>query len=372
MSDLTNPRFLCIPLLLLSIPFFIQRLFRAQDAANRQFVTKLLMINLLILIPSYNVYQESTHISLHWWQYVLGNVVLQAIVLLQYFTVDQFLNGDISPLKMVVKHNVFLVTISFSIMMGIVDYLRRDHFASVTDPESFERSWMYVASQLCYNLPLIYVISMMVKLYWKNLSQYKEPSFVVRRVFNMLGLTVAVTIMLIALVNTFVSLAVNNPYRILLYSLVQNVGRPTVFLLIILGTVIPQPIIEKLLFPLKYFLAQRERRQRELLCYLHERLIHLVPSIHLPNEQLRDLRVLTEIEDARDVIWGQVPQTQPMKAREEAAHLFHLLRNNDIISQPGEHIPPSIQGNVLKHNVAVARYLRRFEARGARHGPGRL
>src|SRR5919199_2733947 len=144
MSDLTNARFLCIPLLLLSIPFFIQRLFRAQDEANRQFVTKLLIINVLILIPSYNVYQESTHISLQWWQYVLRNVVLQAIVLLQYFTVDQFLNGNISPIEMVVTHNVFLVTVSFSIMMEVVDYLRRTHFALVTDPGSFERSWMYV------------------------------------------------------------------------------------------------------------------------------------------------------------------------------------------------------------------------------------
>ncbi len=54
-------------------------------------------------------------------------------------------------------------------------------------------------------------------LFWRGISQYKELSFIIRCGFYMLGLTIAIVIMLMAIVNTFISLAVNNPYRILVY-----------------------------------------------------------------------------------------------------------------------------------------------------------
>ena len=364
MSDITNPRFLCIPLLLLAIPFFVQRLFRAPDRANRQFVAKLLIITVLFLIPSYNVYLESVHRPMQWWQYTLGNVVLHAIILLQYFVTDQLINSHIPKIKAAVKHSTFQFTISFSLLMIIIDFSRRNHFASVTDPEVFERSLIYLLAQISYNAPLIYTIFLMIAIYQRSLSRYQDISFVIRHIVVISGLAVAVGIMVLALINTIISLVINNPYRVLVYSLIQNVGRPTVFLLVILGVMLPQRFYSRILRSHERILEQRQQEQLNLLRFLHARMIQIAPSIHLQNEQLRDLRLLTEIDDAREMIWSQVPRTQPITPDEEAQHLFDLLRSNQTVEQPGEYMLPAIRGDAVKHHLSVAKQLQQLERGG--------
>jgi hypothetical protein len=94
-------------------------------------------------------------------------------------------------------------------------------------------------------------------------------------------------------------------------------------------------------------------------------MIQIVPCVHLPYDELQDIRVLIEVSDARQVIWSHVPLTHPLTAREEADYLLSLLQQSIVMEAPGIYQPARTRKrNVLKHNLAVARRLKRYERQG--------
>jgi hypothetical protein len=90
-----------------------------------------------------------------------------------------------------------------------------------------------------------------------------------------------------------------------------------------------------------------------------------VPHLDLADPQLRWGRALSEIADAREVLWSDAPRALPIMPNDEADRLFHLLRTNRQYGRDrkvGPHLHPPISNErVVEHNLAVARALQRLE-----------
>ena len=86
-----------------------------------------------------------------------------------------------------------------------------------------------------------------------------------------------------------------------------------------------------------------------------------VPHVELADPQGRWDRALTEIADAREVLWGNDQRTTPITPDEEARRIIHWLHHpRDRIA--GKHLHPRINDDrIVAHNLAVARALQQLE-----------
>jgi hypothetical protein len=125
------------------------------------------------------------------------------------------------------------------------------------------------------------------------------------------------------------------------------------------GYLLPDRFFRKVLGPIYAYDTVQQKRRQELLGYLHQTMVQIVPSVQLDCEQIQHLRVLIEISDARQVIWSQERRTQPITPEDEANHLLQLIRTHTGYEKPGEY-PPALMHDrkVVKYNLAVARHLK--------------
>ena len=129
------------------------------------------------------------------------------------------------------------------------------------------------------------------------------------------------------------------------------------------GYLLPDRFFRTALRPLSAYITLRQRQQQELLSYLHQRMIQIVPGVQLSCEQIQNLRVLIEISDARQVIWSQMRRTQPISPEDEAKHVLYLICNHTVFDKPSEYLPAPVQyHDIVKHNIAVARHVKSLQA----------
>jgi hypothetical protein len=131
---------------------------------------------------------------------------------------------------------------------------------------------------------------------------------------------------------------------------------------------IPQSVVIEAVQPLDRYLA---RRREDLLRYLHQKMLQIVPGEQLPGETFDLVDALTEISGARRIIWTQEAHAELITAPQEAQYLFDLLQQKKVIEKAGKHKPPqTANSDIIKHNLAVAKCLRKLEAKHSR--PRRL
>jgi hypothetical protein len=114
--------------------------------------------------------------------------------------------------------------------------------------------------------------------------------------------------------------------------------------------------------------TRQRRHTAALLTYLQHKMLQAVPTVPhvvVADPQLQWSRALTEIADAREVLWSTEHRTTPITPDEEAARLFRLLQANhqygrDIRAGSSLH-PPLEDATIIAYNVAVARALQHLE-----------
>jgi hypothetical protein len=150
-------------------------------------------------------------------------------------------------------------------------------------------------------------------------------------------------------------------YRVLLNMVYQGLKLP-IGLLFLLSSA-PALVIRVVVRPWQAHRARRRAQQDLALRFLHERMIQVVPRVHLPYEELRSIRAPLEIDEAREVLWSHHPRTTPITARAEASLLQQLLADQRTIDAAGPYQPPPTQREPHAHNLAVAKLLQEAESR---------
>lgn len=357
-------RFIPVIINVLALLYFFRDYRRAKDDAGRRFVVNTAMIFLLMTVVCYNSFLESRHISMSWWQYSLGNVAMHMAMVAAYFLDDQFLSGRVYSLKTLVRHRVFWGSFIFTFLMAAADYVRSDQFSSITDPASFERSWLYATSHIGFHGGLVHGGTHTIVLFYRSLRRYTDFAFIGRCCIFMVGIGLGVFFASFAILNMLTASVIDDRFQVAINTFIQNVGRVTVFPTFVLGFILPKSVYVRIGRPIARYMSWRQHQNQELLSYLHTRMIRIAPSVHLQNEQLRNARLLIEIGDARELIFSQIAHPERLVARQEAVMLFELIRTNQAFDKPGRHSPAEVEGDIVQHSLAVARHLKRFEDRG--------
>lgn len=220
-------------------------------------------------------------------------------------------------------------------------------------------SWLYYGSYLANYGLYAYLLVHINLLYWRSLQRYTNLAYMIRRLVCMLGFIAITCGIVLDLIQYLpVPIATLNVLLEPGSAIALSIG----FILVAIGFVLPQTWLIQAIGPLEQYVVYRQQRQYDQIRYLHQKMVQIVPGVHLQNEHLRDVRMLIEISDARQIIWSLVPHEGLITPAEEAEQLFKLIRSQTIIDVPGEYIPqPTQQRNIVKHNIAVTKHLRRLE-----------
>jgi hypothetical protein len=201
-----------------------------------------------------------------------------------------------------------------------------------------------------------------IRLFVRSIVQSKDLTYIIRRsvgLFAMLCVTIGTCA---AAVNLVLFMRYDTTYRTLL-NMVFYVTTPMITLLPLINAV-NRSTLERIAAPLDARRARRERQQRERLHYLHRRITTITPQVVLRHDALLQSRILMELSHARQIIWSYTRRSMPVSAKIEAAHVFALLANENVLESSGPYTAPRPWARREKqHFVAVAMQLAHLERR---------
>jgi hypothetical protein len=295
-----------------------------------------------------------------WWMQALEILCLHYGLLLIYVASDQLLNNK--PYLPLMRHRLpVLIAISIGAVLGALSGYHLELF--LVDP-AFKPTPLYMVSYLWnYGLQLCCIV-FMLRLYWGSLHQHTALTYLIRRLTCILSFFIAACSLLASGGSLLLPLLGQRDLRLPLAQIVP-IGETLVIWLLVASFTIPQDVMERIVQPVADSLAWRQWLQHDLLYSLHEKMIQVVPCVHLAYQEMQDMRVLIEISDARQIIWSHIPPTRAITVQEEAQYLLSLLQQNIVITAPGIYQPLAThQSNVIKHNLAVAKRLKYYARQG--------
>lgn len=256
---------------------------------------------------------------------------------------------------------IFLVMTGSALIIIISAYLSRENLGLIFQNEDFKPTLVYYVHYYLVCATLLFMYVLIIRLFWISLRQSKDLTYIVRRTLGLTTYTAAALCVMVSTINLTLSVFYGDMYRHQLNRIFYMIV-PVLGLMPIIN-IVPQPVLAKIVQPLEHILVKRRERQQALLRHLHGTMVKIVPGVQLQNEALRDLHMLIEISDARQMIWSQTQRTKPIAAKDEAQHLFTLCKHDVVIIGPGRYLPPPTRcQNIMQHNVAVAKHLKQLES----------
>jgi cytochrome P450 len=364
-----TPYLVSLFLVLGSVLFFLA-LFSLATNRIQRIISGYLAVSFMLVLPfTYSMYAYASGSVAPWWVFSLGIVGFEFSSLLSYIAISHLLYSEMPTAKTISRNRDTIITLTCSIAIVITDYIRKDHYIPIGNSRVAERSWIYFINTVLVFTPMIYLGLRVIIKHISKIKIYRNPTFVARVIIGVTGYVVGITLSIAVVMNVFFLVYFDRWSTEILPLLVDDIAKPICFLLLILAPLAPTKFLLWLSYPFTRYTTWKQRITTETVEYLHERIIKVVPRVHLPNPALRPLRVIIEIDDARDLIWSVEPCLQ-LTAQKEARHLWNLLQAGVVISTPGNALPPTFSSDRAKvqHYLGVAKELRRLEGiRRARH-----
>ncbi len=326
---------------------------------QRALIGKLVIIRLLASIALSTL--SFSHILLTtsaWWWCLVGIASTHYGGLLAYFVTDQFLNNKFY--LPILRHKVFLTVTALVIIGLLLGYWSQDTFEEFLYLDPPHPTWTHFASGFFNYGIQLFLLSAILILYWRSLRHNQELTYIVRRLIFIGSTLAGICGLLVVELNILLSLFSYTVYRHQMNQLAMFLQLLTIWPLI-LGFLLPRTLLLWLVRPLERSIAKRQLRQQATLSYLHRKMIQIVPTIHIEGSTLHDMRYIVEISDARNIIWSRVPYIRLITPQVEAIYLLILLQKNTVIDKPGEYQQIVPDRNIVRYNLAVAKYMRRYE-----------
>lgn len=286
----------------------------------------------------------------------VGLAVLVGL-LVSYTCIDQVLNSvpRVQPLR---KDPFFIGVGSWIILQIPFSYVRGDVGLLFLD-EPFQASWLNYVTHLSYFITLIILEAPIAYMFFRRGWNTANLTYSTRCFLGMLAFLFGIVSALSMILSLQVVFLLGEPYRASFNVFFHLTGVLAISFLLI--SIAPERVIRLINLPMTQHRKQRMQQEHTAIAYLHNYMIRVVPQVHLPiTAALRDVRQLTEIGDARDLILSQV-SVQPPNARDEAHYLYLRSSTNHALHQTGPYTPKPIIGDVKAYYLAVARHLQELE-----------
>ena len=260
----------------------------------------------------------------------------------------------------------------------IFDVLRGNNRGNFVDNEPYVPTATYFIANMLAVACLLVLEASIAGVYWRSvranhaLTSVAASTYTLRRSTGLIAFSLGAAGLFVFEVRLVCAmLGVASPLLdqvFLISESVVPVLAVTLFLLSI-ATTWPYLVIARLIH---WVVIRRRRDAYALLAYLQQRMLQVVPTVphvELADPQLRWGRALSEIADAREVLWSDADRSTPITPDTEAARLFRLLHAGhqygaDIPTGRSLHLPIG-DARMVEHNLAVARALQRLEQHAA-------
>lgn len=310
---------------------------------------------------------------LHLWQRIIGAGSAPCALLLYYAAINQMFQANRS--WSLLRSPIFWFTM-FLIASTICLDLSLGENAPVydsTDPAYAPSFLSLVESALGY-LALVSLDVQIVRVYVQCGQRIRRPLDQGRLWLCLLAFLVNGLALMLVEAGVVLAFFGQGHDRIVLNTIYHASLVVTAFLLAC-GYMFPASWLLILLRPLALSRARRQEQHQALLHRLHQIMISIVPSVHLPCQSIHDLRVLIEISDARQIIWSWQQRARPLTPLEEARHLHALVSTQTVLTTAGVYVPaPTRLKDTVRHNILVAKHMSALASKGGlmRMSPARV
>jgi len=304
------------------------------------------------------------------WVSALGFILMAYGLLVTRQVAAHILNIDRRRLL----HTRFFWIITMLIGCAIVlDAREPQRLGSFLD-RAFAPTPAYIAANVLAVGTVLLIELAVMRVYWNSLRQHHAwtsavaISHVLRRSTALAAFTLAANSLVIIELKLVLALGgITWPVLDRVFTISNIVTGPTVVTLLVISVSLTW-FYRGLAHVIQQTTTRRRRQQAALLAYLQQQMRTIVPTV--PHLDLRDPhqqwnRMLTEIADAREVVWSAVRRTTPLTPDDEAARIFHLLHHPQDRTTGTYLHPPISDDQIVEHNLLVARAFKRLEQQRA-------
>jgi hypothetical protein len=179
----------------------------------------------------------------------------------------------------------------------------------------------------------------------------------------MTGFIVAFLSVCMSDISIIIYLLGNHNYREILSS-IYHLSKPIYYIIFIIGFMTPAFIVNYISNKIdRYRLSRKQRmEQSNDMIHLHNRITSLAPKVCLPTDdyEIHKSRLVVEISDARDYLWSQEPHSREyITPKDDFKKIIALETKGIVLLEMGKYTPPSLKNSPMKHNLAVARMLKK-------------
>lgn len=261
--EISIGRFAILPLIAVGLAVFSAKLRKrpTQMIANLLIGTSGMAIAAISALPN----------PIIWWLHILGIAGMHYSVLFFYFGIDQMLNQK--QTRPILKSPIFIMTTVLTLVTAILDFNRRDNLNPIIDNNPYQPTWEYFASEFIHYFIMFCISLLIAMLYIQNIRKYRSTQlYNIRRYICALTFIIITMVVFVVDINVLLVIKFGEIYRAQLNH-VYHVGKPIIFLLIIIGFVIPQRMFSWLMNPLLYITGRykdwQKRRNDAVAAYLH-------------------------------------------------------------------------------------------------------
>lgn len=297
-----------------------------------------------------------------WWSHLFRVISLHYCLLFSYIAIEHIVKERV--FVPIVRNPMSILTTIVTILVVCIDYYRKDNLGVITDNDVFRLDMLYVVSYMFSYGFISFISGMTAWMVHKSIRPNQPMTYRVRR----LGVVVTYSLIMFCAVSVLVNVLFvfsGDGTKRWIFSGIYHYGKLIYFPLMMVCGFVPEQTLVRWVQPLSWREDRERQQQQQRITYLYNKMVLLVPDVHLEYGQLHFEDMLVEIADARLLIWTHARSGRWLRpsAKREAAVLFDLIRRGVIVRRPGPHRPQLAPQNEIRFNSAVARHLQRLEAR---------
>ncbi|HEU4327421.1 MAG TPA: hypothetical protein VFS21_30060 [Roseiflexaceae bacterium] len=384
MKDIVeNSHWIILPLIALLTIVLIYRAYKYQDNPSGSVFVKFGISAALVLTAVVSTIILPLNLYLH----AVTVITLNAGLYFVYWGLYRVLTHR-NNVQSFVKQPVFLTTLVITVIAVVFDLIRiavwisafpemdmpsfnypqwyTDYATRRPDSIALVETRYWISSAIFfffYNIGPAFLLGSIVWRYIATLRQRSDIVYLVRRIVCMTGFFIGFFISIVMASGVLTWAIGRDDLRVAATYIYQS-GKILMVVVVVGGFLIRQ---EWLSIPISFIdrLSTKRRQQRyDRITYLHQKMMQVVPSALFPiDDRLVDLdQVMTEISDARRIIWSNISSVWIATPQKEAEIIFQLLANKTVITETGMFFPPPIgTWDILRYNDVVAMHLQRLE-----------
>jgi hypothetical protein len=297
-----------------------------------------------------------------WWSHLFRVVSLNYCLLFSYIAVEHIVKERM--FVPIVRNPMSILTTVVTILVIYIDYHRKDNLGVITDNDVFRPDELYVVSYMLNYGFIAFNTGITAWIVYRSIQPNKPMSYRVRRFGVVITYSLIMICAVSVLINVILAFSGDMTKRWVLGG-VYHYAKLIYFPLVMVCSFVPEGTLGRWVQPLSQLENRKRQQQQQRTTYLYNKMVTLVPDVHLEYGQLHFEDMLVEIADARLLIWTHARSGWWFRpsAKREAAVLFDFITRGVIVRRPGPYRPQPAPQNEIRFNSAVARHLQRLEAR---------